>query len=273
MKRTRVPTDSEISGRLAQYLDITNGVDVPPRIREITAMSLNDRPHIARLLLGGGAVVALAAAATAVLVVAAHQPHRGPVAVGSSPSASASASARPTATPTPSATANPTPLPTPASTAGWVTVSDAAGGYSFAIPPSWRVSGPCTSPGQAPGDPEAYEVVVGPTPSGCGADDADGILVQSYAGSSAFSTPAPGASGVTATTVTVDGIRGTLYYQPSSGCISTDYQYVFFTGGRVYQIYTLGAAASSCSVTPNPPIQDLSAFMEMIVTQTWAFHG
>jgi hypothetical protein len=152
-------------------------------------------------------------------------------------------------------------------------VSDAAGGYSFAIPPSWRVSGPCTSPGQAPGDPEAYEVVVGPTPSGCGADEADGILVQSYAGSSAFSTPAPGASGVTATTVTVDGIRGTLYYQPSSGCISTDYQYVFFTGGRVYQIYTLGAAASSCSVTPNPPIQDLSAFMEMIVTQTWAFHG
>jgi hypothetical protein len=106
MKKTRVvPTDGEIRGQLAQYLDITNGVDVPPRIREITAASLNDRPRLARILLGGGAVLALAAA-TAVLVLVAHTPRSGPVAVGSSPSPTATATA--TATPTAAPTVAPT---------------------------------------------------------------------------------------------------------------------------------------------------------------------
>jgi hypothetical protein len=111
MKKTsRVPTDAEIRGQLDQYLDITNAVDVPPRIREITAERLNDRPRLSRTLVGGGAVLALAAA-TAVLVLAAHQPHPTATLPGVTGSAvSASPIASPTLVPaTPSASIPATP--------------------------------------------------------------------------------------------------------------------------------------------------------------------
>ena len=291
-KPNRVPTDAEIRGQLDQYLHITNGMDVPPRIREITAASLNDRPRLARLLFGGGAVLALAAA-TAVLVLAAHTPRPGPVAVGASPSVSGTATPTPAATSTPSPTptatataspyptaeyptADPNPLPTPTSTAGWVTVSAPAGGFSFEIPASWQVNGPCTSPGQAPGDPEFYEVNVGPTVAGCGTDMGMNITAESYLGTDTSYLGTGIRDCTSSSTLTVDGVQGTQCTQISNQPGVNVYSYYVVTGGRVYAIWDDQAPegeTTEANGSWSPADPNLSGFLEMIVAQTWQFHS
>jgi PKD repeat protein len=448
MKKTRVPTDAEIRSQLDQYLRATNGVDVPPPIRDITAMSLSDRPRLARLLFGGGVVLALAVATT-VLVLAAHQPH--PVAgaarptaaltltptsgiapftveanaSGSSPargssiatytfdfgdgtvvgpqkaptafhtypktnefgafvvsvvvtdsdgarsvaiadesapgpevsiadqwsdgplpitvSVDASGSSGPvpistytfnfgdgttigpqtgptaehaytaagtytitvtvvdqrgnsaqgsdtvnlsTVVPTSPGTPRvvPTPLPTPTSTAGWVRVSDPAGGFSFEIPSSWKVSGPCTSPGQPPGDPEIYEVNVGPTAADCGSDVGFNISAESYAGTDTDylspSVPCAIGSGYTGATspfissITVDGVQGTrcTIAEANDSDLAYIYAYYFVNGDHVYAIWDRQNQPGT-DTPASAANADLSGFLDMIVTQTWQFHS
>jgi hypothetical protein len=166
-----------------------------------------------------------------------------------------------------------------------VTVSDPAGGFSFQIPASWQVSGPCQYGPQAPGNPPIYEVNVQPMAYdlqfACGTDFVENIQAESYAGSAPDDTYLTESSCTTSSAVTVGGVEGTRY-QEDGACLesgnATVTEYVFITGGQVFEIYDqqnqAGARGSSGPGSPTAPADpDLSAMLDMIVTHTWQFHS
>ena len=165
----------------------------------------------------------------------------------------------------------PTPTPAPSATARWVPFSSTAGAFSFKRPPSWALYGPCVNSGQVLGDPTAIEVRVGPDlhSNGCGSDLWIDLVIDSYARTGPPLTPPSCDSPITTSSVMVDGVSGTRVAGRCSGAAYLSYSFTAL--GRVYELsYDQEIQNPDGSTRLGP---DMTADIDLMMQQTWAFHG
>lgn len=96
----------------------------------------------------------------------------------------------------------------------------------------------------------------------CGADNFSGdIIIDVY---TAYTSPLPTPSACTdVSTVTIAGVQGTRWTHTSSACGDFPFlAYRFVTGGRTYTAAFDGYGTSA----------NLTSQLDMIMTNTWAFH-
>jgi len=243
----------------------------PASITNLTPESIMNQRRIGIHLGGAAAVIALAAA-TAVAVVAAH-PTRSLQSAAPAHTAAPSLTV-PSPTPHPSVPTRVAPPPLSSSadpTAGWTTVSDPSGQFSFRIPPTWLKTGECV-------DTTVSTVLfVAPTAGpggGLTCDDYNAgtpemIKVEwTSSGASALSA-IPDTSGsyatYTTTDVTVHGVLGNRVETTtdSTHTGSAFVQYSFVANGRSYSLILF----------PTSPSDPMITTLNTIVTHTWQFQS
>jgi hypothetical protein len=246
-------------GRIRRTLNEYAAQPVPAGLEDRLVARAMARPARDRLrVIVGGSLVFAAAAAVAAIAVAVHL------------SETRLSAQLPSSHPPAVSSIEPSP------TAGWKAVSDAAGRFSFRVPAAWEVNGPCVrQPQSFPGYP-TNEVRTGPPvafPSVCGSDSASNIIVDSGVPAAFPAPPADSCETVTATQVTIAGVPGTRTVRSSSCAGSASLiTYSFETNGLRYEITDqrnpAGAASSNSPADP-----DLTTTLDMIMKDTWAFHG
>ncbi len=163
------------------------------------------------------------------------------------------------------------PSSTPSATAGWLPFSSSDGAFSFKRPASWALYGPCMNSGQVLGDPSAIEVRVGPdlTWDSCGSDLVFELEIDGYAKNGPAQVIPSCDPPLTSRTVVVDGMTGKRTAGRCNG--SAFLSYYFRVDGRVYELwYSQQVDAPDGSSKLGP---DITATIDLMMQQTWAFHG
>ncbi len=276
---------SDLEPRFRRELDkLYDGIEAtaaPPSLEPFKA-PVASRRRWSLTTLGSLATAAVALAALAGVAAIGLTNHRPPAAVGKPAAHSSPTPADPVS---PSASPAPSPSGSPDPTLGWRVVSDPAGQFSFRVPAGWQVNGPCVDRGQSPGDTPSDQVRVGPAdlmglpgvdgstgktfPAGlstCGADFANGITVNSYAGAGHAYAPSGGCTSQPPQPVTIAGVSGTRQIiDPDCPGYSSvvQYRFVIAASHRDYVV----------AFQRNAGDPDLTAALDVMMSRTWAFHG